>query len=108
MNTSVKILQPSGILDNVTTNQLYQDIRNMVEDGVDIILVDFQEITLMNSSGIGNLVSTIKTVKVSGAKLFFCSLNERVQMILELTKLDIFLKTFANREEFEKQFFSLG
>ncbi|NEP00826.1 MAG: STAS domain-containing protein [Symploca sp. SIO2E9] len=104
MNPTVKILQPCGILDNVTTNQLYRDIHNIVEDGVEIILVDFQGIILMNSSGIGALVSTLQIVKVAGVKLFICSLNEQVKMILELTKIDRFLKIFANREEFEQQF----
>jgi len=103
MNTSVKILQPDGILDNVTTNQLYRDIRQVVEDGVDIILVDLQKITFMKSSGIEALASTLKAVKLSKSQLFFYSLNEQVKMILELTKMDQALKIFSNLEEFEQQ-----
>lgn len=108
MNPSIKILQPCGILDNVTTHQLHRDIHNIVKDGVEIILVDFQGITLMNSSGIGALVSTLQTVKVAGSKLFICSLNAQVKMILELTRMERFLKILANREEFEQQFSSFG
>ncbi len=105
MNQTLKILQPCGILDDINTNKLHQYIHNFVEDGVDIILVDFEKITLINSSGIGALASTIKTVKIAGCQLCICSINAQVRMILELTKMDRLLKIFANRKEFEKQVF---
>ncbi|NEO44980.1 MAG: STAS domain-containing protein [Moorea sp. SIO4A3] len=105
MNQTIKILQPCGILDDITTNKLHQYIHNLVEDGVDLILVDFEKITLINSSGIGALVSTIKTVNIAGSKLCICSINAQVRMILELTKLDRLLNIFANRKDFEKQVF---
>ena len=102
MSSIVKIVQPSGILDGLNANQLRRDISDLVENGANIVLVDFQDITFMNSAGLGALVSILKKVRSQGAELFICSLNEQVKMIFELTKMDLIFKPFANRNEVEQ------
>ena len=102
MSSIVKIVQPSGILDGLNANQLRRDISDLVENGANIVLVDFQDITFMNSAGLGALVSILKKVRSLGAELFICSLNEQVKMIFEMTKMDLIFKPFANRNEVEQ------
>lgn len=108
MSSSVKVVQPSGILDGTTANHLRREINDVVESGAEIILVDFQQVTFMNSTGLGALVSTLKTVKSAGKELFICSLTEQVKLIFELTKMDRVFQTFANREEFEQKIAMVG
>ncbi|HEY9673174.1 MAG TPA: STAS domain-containing protein [Waterburya sp.] len=108
MSSVVKVIQPSGILDGVSANQLRREINDVVENGADIVLVDFQNITFMNSTGLGALVSTLRTVRSAGGELFICSLNEQVQMIFNLTKMDRVFKTFTNRDEFERKILAAG
>jgi anti-anti-sigma factor len=108
MSSVVKVIQPSGILDGVNANQLRREINDFVENGADIVLVDFQNITFMNSTGLGALVSTLRTVRSAGGELFICSLNEQVQMIFNLTKMDRVFKTFTNRDEFERKILAAG
>ncbi len=103
MNSTVKIVQPSGILDGVSVNQLRREISDLVESGANIVLVDFQDVTFMNSSGLGALVSTLKVMRSAGAELFLCSLSDQVKIIFQLTKMDRVFKTFANRDEFEQK-----
>lgn len=103
MSSVVKVIQPCGILDGISANQLRREISDAVENGADMILVDFQDITFMNSTGIGALVSTLRTVRSAGSELFICSLNEQVQMIFKLTKMDRVFKPFTNRDEFERK-----
>jgi anti-anti-sigma factor len=103
MSSIVKIVQPSGILDGVRTNELRREISDVVESGADIVLVDFQDVTFMNSSGLGALVAILKGVRSAGRELFICSLNEQVKMIFELTKMNRVFKTFASRDEFEQK-----
>jgi anti-anti-sigma factor len=108
VSSVVKVIQPSGILDGVSANQLRREINDVVENGADIVLVDFQNITFMNSTGLGALVSTLRTVRSAGGELFICSLNEQVQMIFNLTKMDRVFKTFTNRDEFERKILAAG
>ena len=56
----------------------------------------------MDSSGLGALVLSLKTVRAAVAKLFLCSVNEQVMMLLQLTDMDKILKIYESREEFEK------
>ncbi|MGQ4646122.1 anti-sigma factor antagonist [Lyngbya aestuarii] len=108
MNSSVKVVQPSGILDGTNANQLRREISDVIESGVNIVLVDFQDITFMNSTGLGALVASFKTVRGAGKELFLCSLTEQVKLIFELTKMDRVFSTFADREEFEQKVAVLG
>ena len=108
MNSIVKIVHPSGILDGVSVNQLRREISDIVENGADIVLVDFQDVTFMNSSGLGALVSTLKLVRSAGAELFICSLSEQVNIIFQLTKMDRIFKTFANLDEFQQKIASVS
>ena len=108
MNSIVKIVQPSGILDGTTVNQLRREISDVLEKGADIVLVDFQDVTFMNSSGLGALVSTLKAVRSAGAELFICSATEQVKMIFQLTKMDRVFKTFVDRDEFEQKVISVS
>ena len=108
MSSIVKIVQPSGILDGVRTNELRREIGDVVESGADIVLVDFQDVMFMNSSGLGALVAILKGVRSAGRELFICSLNEQVKMIFELTKMNRVFKSFASRDEFERKVTSPG
>ncbi len=99
----MKVIQPSGILDGVAVNGLRREITDIVEGGTNIVLVDFQDVTFMNSSGLGALVSTLRVVRSAGAELFLCSLSEQVKMIFELTKMDRVFKIFNSRNEFEEK-----
>ncbi|MDP8935576.1 MAG: STAS domain-containing protein [Cyanobacteriota bacterium] len=103
MNSSMKVIKPSGILDGVAVNGLRREITDIVEGGTNIVLVDFQDVTFMNSSGLGALVSTLRVVRSAGAELFLCSLSEQVRMIFELTKMDRVFKMFNSRNEFEEK-----
>jgi anti-anti-sigma factor len=103
MSSIVKIVQPAGILDGIGVNQLRREISDLVEKGADIVLVDFQNVTFMNSSGLGALVSTLKVVRSAGSELFICSLSDQLKMIFQLTKMDRVFKTFANQDEFEQK-----
>ncbi len=108
MSAVVKVVQPCGILDGESANQLRREISDVVEKGADIVLVDFQDITFMNSTGLGALVATLRAVRSAGSELFICSLNEQVQMIFKLTKMDRVFKSFANRDEFEQKILAAG
>ena len=103
MSSTVKIIQTSGILDGGNVNQLRREVSEIVEMGADIVLIDFQDVTFMNSSGLGALVSILKAVRSAGAELFICSLSEQVKMIFQLTKMDRVFKIFVNQDEFEQK-----
>jgi anti-anti-sigma factor len=99
-----EIVQPSGILDGVSAKDLRTQILELLETKKPkSILVDLQDVTFMDSAGLGALVSILKTVRFSGAEFCLCSLSEQVKIIFDLTKMEKVFKIFESRQEFEEK-----
>jgi anti-anti-sigma factor len=103
MNTAVKIVQPSGILDGSKASQFRQEISELVQKDAKLIIIDFKNVSFMDSSGLGALVLSLKTVRAAGAQLYLCSINEQIKMLFELTSMDRVFEIFINREDLEKK-----
>lgn len=103
MNPIVKIIQPSGILDGTKAAEFKQQVNDSLDKKAEIILVDFQNVTFMDSSGLGALVTSLKNVEARGGKLFVCSLNPQLNILFEVTSMDQKLTVFPDREEFEEK-----
>ncbi|MEA5515130.1 STAS domain-containing protein [Nodularia sp. UHCC 0506] len=103
MNPTVKILEPSGILNAVKGNELRREITNLISTGADIVLIDLKDVNFIDSSGLGALVAAMQSVKQAEGKLFICSINDQVKTMFELTKMDRILHIFATRDEFNHQ-----
>lgn len=102
MNYNFKIVQPSGLLDSTKASQFREQINEQVANNVKIIIVDFQDVTFMDSSGLGALVMALKTVRTAGSQILLCSINEQIRLLFELTNMDRVFDIFPNREELEK------
>lgn len=82
MTSNIKVVQPSGILDGIQASQFRQEIIELVQNHTDIIIVDFKDVTFMDSSGLGALVLSLKTVRSAGAKLFYVLLMIKLKCYL--------------------------
>ena len=100
MSPVVKIAQPAGILDSTKGSQFREEISELVDNGANIVLVDFQDVTFMDSSGLGALVLALKTVRAAGGKLYICSINEQIRMLFELTSMDRVFQIYSNQDDF--------
>ncbi|MGK7953914.1 MAG: STAS domain-containing protein [Crocosphaera sp.] len=102
MTNYYQVYQPTGMVDGTKANQFRQEIQKLLQTDPKVIVIDFKDITFMDSSGLGALVLSLKTVRAAGAKLFLCSVNEQVMMLLELTDMHKVFRIFESREELEK------
>ena len=103
MSLVIQVIKPEGILDGTKTDQFRQEINESVNTGANAILVDFSNVTFMDSSGLGALVLSLKTIRNADAKLFICSINEQIKMLFELTSMDRVFEIFSSLEEFEQK-----
>ena len=62
-------------------------LRDMVGKGQKKILLNLGDVSYIDSSGIGELVSGFTTVTNSGGDLKLLNLNKRVKDLLQITKL---------------------
>ena len=102
MNSVIQIIEPEGILDGTKTTDFQKQIEQSIESGVDTILIDFSNVTFMDSSGLGALVKAFKALQAADVQLFLCSINEQIRMLFELTSMDKFFTILSDREEFNQ------
>jgi len=62
-------------------------VRDLVAKGNKRVLVNLAEVSYIDSSGIGELVSAFTTVANQGGTLKLLNLGKRVQDLLQITKL---------------------
>lgn len=104
MNPAIKVVEPSGILDGTKANEFRQEISDHVSNGVQMILIDFKDVTFMDSSGLGALVLALKTVRAAKphkTQMCLCSINEQIRMLFELTSMDRVFDIYDTRDDFE-------
>ncbi|MCU0568150.1 MAG: STAS domain-containing protein [Oculatellaceae cyanobacterium Prado106] len=102
MNSNIKVIQPAGVLDGTQTHQFRGELDDIVNTGARVILIDLQNVTFMDSSGLAALVTAFKTVRSAGGKLCVCSVNQQVRMLFELTSMDRLFEIFADRDAFNE------
>lgn len=107
MNTDIKVISPQGILDGTQAKEFRTEVDQSLRDGAKIILVDFSDVTFMDSSGLGALVLALKAIRSKESKIMLCSINEQVKMLFELTSMDKVFKIFADKEEFKNSVYNL-
>lgn len=66
---------------------LRDTIRDLVGKGRNKILLNLGEVTYIDSSGIGELVSAFTTVRNQGGELKLLNLTKKVHDLLQITKL---------------------
>lgn len=101
MKFNVQVIPYPEVLDINRSAQFYQEIQYLLQTDVNIILLDFRNVTTITSHGLMALVEAFRTVKNADGKLFICSINEQVRILFELTGLDQIFESFANLDEFE-------
>ena len=69
------------------SSTLRDAMRDLVSKGQKKILLNLGDVSYIDSSGIGELVSGFTTVTNSGGALKLLNLNKRVKDLLQITKL---------------------
>ncbi len=96
----VTIIEPRGkITIGVGDVALREAVGEALEAGARNILVDLGDVTTIDSSGIGELVSAYTTVTNRGGKLKLVNLPPKVTDILQITQLISVFEVHDNLSE---------
>lgn len=82
------LLHIQGRLDAVTAPALKAHFRKLVEAGCVQLVLDFNAVPFIDSSGLAALVSGLKLARESGGALKLAGLTRQTRMVFELTLLD--------------------
>ncbi len=81
-----------------------EKIREMVSDGRKKILLNLAEVSYIDSSGIGEMVSGFTSVTNNGGQLKLVGLSKRVKDLLQITKLYTVFEAFDDEAEAVRSF----
>ena len=105
MDIQTRIVGDAHILDisgKIVLGKETMAVRNTVKDllhnGVKKIVINLAEVNYIDSSGVGELVSSFTTVAKEGGQLKLLNLTNRVKEILAITRLLTVFQVFDNEQ----------
>ena len=99
---AVRDAAPVTILDlpaTIETNKLQDQVQAVIKDGAKAVALNVENITFIESSGLGALVAAFKICENAGAKFVLFSPQPYLLKLVEITKLDRILKIVPDEAE---------
>jgi anti-anti-sigma factor len=81
-------LTMTGELDISTAQRLEDDLRRIEPERPELIVLDLQGLTFMDSTGLRLLITADARAREDGRRLAIVQGNEMVQRVMRLTRLD--------------------
>ena len=69
------------------SNALREKVKSLLAEGKKNIVLNMDNITFIDSAGLGTLVASHHTAKKEGSSLRLCHLGSKFQEVLQITKL---------------------
>jgi anti-sigma B factor antagonist len=76
--------------------QLRDQVRDALDQGAKKILLNLQGVRMMDSSGLGELIRCKATAASAGATIKLLHVEDKVQEVLEMTRLIGVFETFSD------------
>jgi|YelNatPaOPRAMG01_1025707.scaffolds.fasta_scaffold00049_15 anti-sigma B factor antagonist len=104
LSREVMVLRPQGELDVQTSQPLREQIQDSLRRGNTRLVVDLSEVTYVDSSALGVLVTGLKQARKANGCLKLCGLRGNVLRVFELTRLTKFFEIYETAEQAIKSF----
>jgi anti-sigma B factor antagonist len=78
-----------------TTEELYQDVKHLLPQ-LKLVVIDLQDLTYVDSMGLGALVRLYSTAKQTGCEFKLLHLGKQLRNVLKMTNL---LSVFGQAED---------
>jgi anti-sigma B factor antagonist len=95
----VAVAHLKGRLDLISATDVRARLTGIVTAGEDRVVVDLAEVPFIDSSGLGALISVLKSARQAGGDLRIANPNDQPLTVLKLTTLDRVLKPYTTVEE---------
>ncbi len=79
--------------------RLRKCIQEVLDDGANKIILDLNDVSYMDSSGVGELVASYTTITNRGAQLRLANLKPKIYGLLQLTALVTVFQIYDSTED---------
>jgi len=98
MNSSIETIRLPDILNEGCAASIRAKIQSSLDSGHRHILLDLSETRFIDSSGLGELAISFKSVRAVGGRLCFCAVGTQPSMLFELTGMEEVFEIFPTTE----------
>ncbi len=96
---NARIIRFIGDLDATNSDNVCDQITEMINNGIINLVADFNKLRYVNSTGLGVLLHINKTAKEKGGSFKISNVNENVYEIIEIIGATALLEIFDSVEE---------
>ena len=79
--------------------KINDELFDLLEKGKNKIIVDLEEVSWINSSGLGILIGMITRVRKEKGEMVLINIAEKIKEILRVTKLESIFKVYDSLED---------
>jgi len=80
----ITVVELEGDLDAFTVQEVRCRLNEMIEEGINRIVLNFSKLRYINSTSIGVLVGRLRRIRERGGDMVLAELNPRVNRIITL------------------------
>lgn len=96
------VVEVAGDVDMSTTPELRDQLRQLVESGPRVVVVDLTGVGFMDSSGLGVLVVAYKDLRERDGWLALAGVSRAVRTVLSITSVDRVIGIFDTVQDAEE------
>lgn len=93
------VVLSGDVLGGADALEFTRTISDLIRDGARTVVVDLAQVELMNSSGLGMLVSASGALRSAGGSMSIASASEKIQGLFRMTRLDSVLAQYPTLDE---------
>ena len=90
------VFSPEGEVDIYTSSKFKEEILRAFDTKKTDLLIDGKKLDYVDSTGLGSLISILKTVKANNNKIYLEDIKPNIRKLFDITDLD---KLFIIRGE---------
>jgi len=90
----VKIIDIEGELDSNSSDEAQEHITQLLDQGVNKIIINLKKLEFISSAGLRVLLLTAKNLKKNGGELRICNTNDQAQTIFGIGGFDTIFVIF--------------
>lgn len=98
LGDGIAVIRGDGRLNMVSGPTLRETVKRRIDAGEPRIVVDLSRVPFMDSSGLGALISCLKTAREASGDLRIVAPSTQVTMVLTLSNVDKILTPYESVE----------
>lgn len=96
---NISVLVLNGEIDVYTSPKLKEKIVELIEEGKNSLIINLQDVSYIDSTGLGVLVGALRRCKEKEGEVYLIYSSPRLKRIFEITGLNNSFKIAKSEEE---------